>query len=249
MRIRANNPSPMTLDGTNSFVLGSAAGTSALLIDPGPELADHKSALLAEVGERRLSGIILTHQHADHSEMLATAEEWAPGVPVHAMLPRFARLADPLQDGDRIRFGDDAEDDVTIIHTPGHTSDSVSVLHGTTLYAGDTVLGRGTTVITHPEGSVADYLDSLDRLSGLVDNGRVTVIEPAHGPVITDPGAVLSHYRQHRARRLDEVRAALGAGDRTPAQVADRVYAEVPSSVRPAVEQIVAAQLEYLGAL
>ncbi|MYM19236.1 MBL fold metallo-hydrolase [Brevibacterium sp. 5221] len=246
MRVRADNPSPMTLEGTNTFVLHSADGASALLIDPGPELPAHRAAFLAAVDDRELVGIVLTHRHADHSEALATADEWAPGVPVHAVLPEFACRADTLVDGQRIRFGASAADEVEIIATPGHTSDSISVLHGRTLYSGDTVLGRGTTVVTHPEGSIADYLASIERLQGFVAQGRIEVIEPAHGPVVEDPGAVLAHYLQHRRERLEQVQAAVDAGADTPAQVADVVYAEVPANLRGAVEQIVAAQLEYL---
>lgn len=249
MRIRADNPSPMTLEGTNTFVLSDVQQTRALLIDPGPELAEHRQAFLAEVGARELAGIVLTHRHGDHSEMLGSVDEWAPDVPVYAELPEFARHTEPLVDGQQISFGAGPDDVLSIVATPGHTSDSISVLHGTTLYAGDTVLGRGTTVITHPEGSVADYLDSLERLRAMVASGEIEIIEPAHGPVIVDPQTVLDHYVQHRHERLDQVRDAIAGGAHTPADVADVVYADVPADVRAAVEQIVAAQLEYLGEL
>ncbi|WP_236862598.1 MBL fold metallo-hydrolase [Brevibacterium daeguense] len=238
----------MTLDGTNSYVLDSAGGSTALLIDPGPELAEHRSALLAAVGDRDLRGIILTHQHADHSEMLGSIEAWAPEVPVHAVLERFARHSEPVHDGQRISFGSAAEDVVEVIATPGHTADSISVLHGTTLYSGDTVLGRGTTVITHPEGSVGDYLNSLETLRSLVSVGRIETIEPAHGPRIENPAAVLDYYRTHRAERIEQVRQALAAGASGAEEVRDIVYRDVPDNVREAALQIVRAQLEYVSA-
>lgn len=246
MRIQADNPSPMTLDGTNTYVLVSADDTSALLIDPGPELSEHREAFLAAIGDRELRAIVLTHQHADHSEMLGSIDSWAPEVPVHAVLERFARHTAPVEHGDRIAFGSAPEDAVEVVATPGHTADSISLLHGTTLYSGDTVLGRGTTVVTHPEGSLRDYLDSIAALRGLVDDGRVAVIEPAHGPTIEDPAAVLAYYASHRQERIDQVRAALESGASTAEEVRDIVYSDVPDNVRGAALQIVRAQLEYL---
>ena len=249
MRIRADNPSPMTLDGTNTYVLLSADDSGALLIDPGPELAAHREAFLTEIGERELRAIVLTHQHADHSEMLGSIDDWAPEVPVHAVLERFARHTEPVVHGQEITFGDAPEDVVEVVATPGHTSDSISLIHGATLYSGDTVLGRGTTVVTHPEGSIRDYLDSIEALRRLVDTGRVEVIEPAHGPTIENPAEVVAHYAAHRAERIEQVRDALEAGARTPEEVRDAVYHDVPDDVRGAALQIVKAQLDYLGRL
>ncbi|RBP63405.1 glyoxylase-like metal-dependent hydrolase (beta-lactamase superfamily II) [Brevibacterium sanguinis] len=249
MRIRANNPSPMTLTGTNTYVLVARDDRSALLIDPGPELAAHRDAILAEVGERRLAAIVLTHQHADHSEMLGSVDQWAPDVPVHAVLPEFSRHARPVRDGDTIAFGGDEADVVRIVATPGHTMDSISVLHDGVLYSGDTVLGEGTTIVTHPQGSLEHYLDSLDRLTALLEAGEYSRIEPAHGPTIDHPAEVLDHYRRHRRERIAQVRAALDQGARTAAEVCDIVYHDIDPSVRGAAEQIVRAQLSYLGAL
>lgn len=143
MRIRANNPSPMTLTGTNTYVINSADDTSSVLIDPGPELAEHRDNFLAEIGDRRLTAIVLTHQHADHSEMLGSVEQWAPDVPVYAVLEKFSRLTPPVADGDRIAFGTDTTDVLEVVATPGHTMDSISLIHDHVLYSGDTVLGKG----------------------------------------------------------------------------------------------------------
>lgn len=249
MRIRANNPSPMTLTGTNTYVLTSRDDTAAVIVDPGPELAEHRERFLAEVGDRRLAGIVLTHQHADHSEMLGSVADWAPEVPVYAVLDRFARHTPPVADGDRIVFGDDPLDVIEVVATPGHTGDSISLLHDGVLYSGDTILGEGTTIVTHPEGSLGDYLVSLDRLRELYDSGAYAHIEPAHGPTIDSPAEVIDHYRDHRRERIAQVRAALEQGATTAAEVCDIVYHDVDPRVRGAAEQIVRAQLSYLGAL
>ena len=249
MRVRANNPSPMTLTGTNTYIIASADDTSAVLIDPGPELAEHRENFLAEVGDRKLSAIVLTHQHADHSEMLGSVEQWAPEVPVYAVLEKFSRLSPPVSDGDRIAFGTDTADCMDVVATPGHTMDSICLIHDHVLYSGDTVLGEGTTIVTHPEGSLRDYLDSLDRLLGLLDNGAFSTIEPAHGPRIDSPAEVLEYYRSHRLERIEQVRAALTKGATSATEVCDIVYHDVDPSVRGAAEQIVRAQLKYLGAL
>lgn len=249
MRIRADNPSPMTLTGTNTYVLHSRDDTSAVIVDPGPELPEHRDRLLAEVGDRRLAAIVLTHQHADHSEMLGSIEDWAPEVPVHAVLERFSRHVPPVSDGDRIAFGDGAADVLDVVATPGHTGDSISLIHDGVLYSGDTILGEGTTIVTHPEGSLGDYLLSLDRLRELYDSGAYVRIEPAHGPTIDSPAEVIDHYRDHRRERIAQVRAALEQGARTAAEVCDIVYHDVDARVRGAAEQIVRAQLSYLGAL
>ncbi|WP_349827138.1 MBL fold metallo-hydrolase [Brevibacterium litoralis] len=245
--IREDNPGGMTLDGTRTYVLHSRDGQGALLIDPGNEMPEHRAAFLAAVGEAELRAIVLTHQHADHSEMLATADDWAPGVPVYAVLDEFARHVPTVQDGDVITFGPDPADALTVLRTPGHTSDSISLLGGDVLFSGDTVLGKGTTVVTHPEGSLADYLASIDRLRALVDDGTVSVIEPAHGPTVEDPATVLDHYASHRRERVEQVRAALDQGAATAEEVRDVVYADVPENVRAAALMIVKAQLEYLG--
>ncbi|HCG55438.1 MULTISPECIES: MBL fold metallo-hydrolase [Brevibacterium] len=249
MRIRANNPSPMTLTGTNTYVITSADDTSAVLIDPGPELAEHRENFLTELGDRKLSAIILTHQHDDHSEMLGSVEQWAPEVPVHAVLEKFSRLSRPVADGDMIAFGTDTADVMEVVATPGHTMDSISLIHDHVLYSGDTVLGEGTTIVTHPEGSLGDYLESLDRLIRLLGEGVYSTIEPAHGPSIESPAQVIEYYRSHRLERIAQVRAALAQGATSATEVCDIVYHDVDPSVRAAAEQIVRAQLNYLGAL
>ncbi len=238
--LRADNPGPMTLDGTNTWVLG-APDEPVWIVDPGPPLPDHLDAL-ATVGP--VAGIVLTHRHLDHAE---AAPELARrvGCGVWAGDPAL-RIGDhPLVDGDRLTPS------LEVLATPGHTSDSTSLLHtsldGTVrLLTGDMVLGRGTTVIMHPDGDLADYFSSLERYAAAVAERDVRAILPGHGPVLTDPAAVLGFYRRHRRERLDQVRAARAAGATTAEEVVERVYADVDRSVWPAATASVRAQLAYL---
>ena len=264
VRRTADNPSPMTLDGTNSYVLFTADDTAAVIIDPGPELEAHLQELGELVGERELRGIVLTHHHWDHSDLLKTVDEWAPQTPVFAVDSRFARFVPALEHDDLhgddaiLEFGPADTDRIQLIPTPGHTLDSISVLYGSVLFSGDTVLGRGTAVIMHGDGSVEKYLDSLTRLRAMVDEGLVTEIQPAHGETITNPGQVLDYYIAHRRERLDEVRAALKEHEaeltgveispehELTEKVGQTVYATAPQDMRATVNTIVAAQLEYV---
>jgi glyoxylase-like metal-dependent hydrolase (beta-lactamase superfamily II) len=192
--------------------------------------------------------VMLTHRHHDHSEAAAALAERA-GCGVRAADPAFRVGTAGLQDGDRLEVAGSA---LTVVASPGHTSDSMSaLLEGddgvVRLLSGDMVLGRGTTVITHPDGDLGAYLDSLARLQRMVVERQVAEILPGHGPVVTDPVGWLAYYREHRLERLDQVRTALAAGARTPAEVVARVYAEVDRSLWPAAEQSVRAQLAYLA--
>jgi glyoxylase-like metal-dependent hydrolase (beta-lactamase superfamily II) len=137
-----------------------------------------------------------------------------------------------------------------VVATPGHSSDSVCLLipADKAVLTGDTVLGRGTTVIGE-DGSLADYLDSLRRLRAIADETELEKLLPGHGPVLSDPAGTLDFYLAHRAERLAEVRAAVAAGDRTPAEIVARVYADVDRAVWPFAEFSVRAQLDYLRAL
>lgn len=242
----APNPGPMTLAGTNTWLLGDPTRGPVVVVDPGPDDVTHLAAIRAAT-PYGVSVILLTHRHHDHAD-LAPALAEATGASVRAADPALVRGGPLLADGDVLHV-DDLEIGVRL--TPGHTADSVSlVVRGadapTYLLTGDTVLGRGTTVITRPDGDLRAYLASLDLLSTLVAEHGVRAILPGHGPRVTDPFGVLEAYRVHRHERLDQVRAALEAGDTTVAEVVARVYADVDSSVLGAAEQSVAAQLDYL---
>jgi glyoxylase-like metal-dependent hydrolase (beta-lactamase superfamily II) len=244
--VLAPNPSPMTLEGTNTWVLLEPGAARAAVVDPGPLDEGHLAAVLAAVERRgaRVSTILLTHGHPDHAESARRFAELT-GAPVRALDPAHRLGPEGLADGDVVEV-DGLE--IRIIGTPGHTGDSLSFLlpADRALLTGDTVLGRGTTVVVHPDGRLGDYLDSLGRLRAMADGGLVDRVLPGHGPVLNDPLAVLDYYIGHRAERLRQVREALAAGDRTAAEVVRRVYAHIDPSVRFAAEVSVLAQLEYL---
>lgn len=238
----APNPGPMSLEGTNSYVIARPGSESVVVVDPGP-LDDEHLAELAATG--RVELVILTHHHVDHTEAAAEFHRMT-GAPVRARDAALCLGAGPLDDGERL---DAAGVQIEVLATPGHTADSISLHlpddgeHGSVL-TGDTILGRGTTVLVFPDGRLGDYLDSLRRLEAL---GPATVL-PAHGPVLPDLGAIARAYAAHRQERLDQVRAALEqlGPDASVAAVADAVYTDIDPSVRRAAETSVAAQLDYL---
>ena len=237
--VRADNPSPMTLEGTNTYVLRRPNSGGAVVIDPGPLDAKHLTAV-AEHGPVHL--ILLTHGHPDHAEGARLFQEMT-GASMTAVDPAYAVGERPLTGSASFDVGGLS---VRVLATPGHTGDSVSFLvdgDEPAVLTGDTVLGRGTTVVAHPDGRLGPYLSSLSRLQQL---GPITLL-PGHGPVRADAGALAGDYLAHRAQRLDQVRAALAAGARSPEDVVRRVYADVDRALWPAAELSVRAQLDYLG--
>ncbi len=245
--VLAPNPGPMTLDGTNTWVLLEPGSTDAVVVDPGPLDEGHLAAVRDHVGARgaRVALIVLTHGHHDHAEGAPRLAELT-GAPVRAV----GSGHDDLGDGDVVGTGGL---ELRVVTTPGHTADSVSFAlpadHA--LLTGDTVLGRGTTVVAHPDGELGAYLDSLRRLDDLTGSGGVTAILPGHGPTVPDAAAMVAFYRMHRAERLEQVRQALadgaGAEDDPVEGVLRRVYAEVPHEVWPAARLSIRAQLDHLG--
>ena len=245
--VLAPNPSPMTLDGTNTWLVSEPGSPSALVVDPGPGDEGHLrrvSGMVAAAGQR-VSKIVLTHGHPDHAEG-AAAFAAMTGAPVLAADPAHRLGGEGLAPGDVLTAGGC---EVRVVATPGHSADSVCLLLPAdgALLTGDTVLGRGTTVIAG-DGSLADYLRSLERLRALTDEARLQVLLPGHGPLLADPAGTLDYYLAHRRERLAEVTAALAAGDRSLAEIVARVYADVDRSLWPFAEWSVQAQLEYLAA-
>jgi glyoxylase-like metal-dependent hydrolase (beta-lactamase superfamily II) len=244
--VLAANPGPMTLDGTNTWVLSAPGGRGAIVIDPGPDDQAHLDAVLAAVDARgaRVSQTLLTHWHHDHSESARHFAELT-GSPVRALDPEYRFGGEGLGDGDVVDV-DGLR--LQVIATPGHTGDSLSFLlpEAGALLTGDTVLGRGTAVVSHPDGRLGPYLESLRRLREVCVDGELHHLLPGHGPVLTSPAAVLEYYLTHREQRLGQVRAALAAGDETPRQVVERVYADVDPVLWGAAELSVRAQLDYL---
>jgi glyoxylase-like metal-dependent hydrolase (beta-lactamase superfamily II) len=203
-RVRADNPSPLTLDGTNSYLV------EGWVIDPGPDDARHLDAIVAAAEPGGIAGIVLTHSHPDHSE----------GAP--ALAARAGAVVIQPHEGERIG-------PLEAIATPGHSADHMSLLHGRVLFSGDTVLGTGSVFISPGEGSLAAYLDSLRRLRRL----DLEVILPGHGPPVWDPRAKLDEYIEHRLERERKVVAALEAGALTRDEVLDRAWDDVDFAAHP----------------
>jgi glyoxylase-like metal-dependent hydrolase (beta-lactamase superfamily II)/8-oxo-dGTP pyrophosphatase MutT (NUDIX family) len=239
--ILADNPSEMTLEGTNTWLLRGPEAESIVVVDPGP-LDETHLRLIAEQGPVAL--ILLTHRHRDHTDGAPRLAELT-GAPVRALLESLtSEGAAPLTDQEVVTA---AGLELRVLTTPGHTSDSVSFVLEDAVLTGDTILGRGTTVIDHPDGTLADYLASLRRLIELP--GDLAVL-PGHGPELPSIGAVTKKYLEHREQRLDQVRAALTeiGADASARQVVEHVYADVDQSLWPAAEWSVEAQLTYLRA-
>lgn len=249
--VRAPNPGPMTLDGTNTWVLAEPGANRSVVVDPGPLHEEHLRAVVAASEARgcAVGLVLLTHGHDDHAEGAAWFAELAGRVPVRALDPAHRLGGEGLAGGDVVVV-DGLE--VRVVSTPGHSADSLSFVlpADRVMLTGDTVLGRGTAVVAWPDGRLADYLDSLRRLRALAQSGEVATVLPGHGPVLEERALeAIDYYLAHRAERLAEVEAAVAAGDRTPAEIVRRVYADVDPSVWPAAELSVRAQLDYLGGL
>jgi glyoxylase-like metal-dependent hydrolase (beta-lactamase superfamily II) len=239
----AENPSAMTLEGTNTWVLHAPDSTDRVVIDPGPDDETHLRRVLA-CGP--IAQVLLTHGHADHAAGARRFAELAGGVPVRALDPALRLGSEGLAGGDVVAA---AGVEIRVMATPGHTADSLSFLvtddGGSAVFTGDTVLGRGTTVVAHPDGRLADYLDSLH---GLAELAPGTAVLPGHGPELPDASDVARAYLAHRKLRLEQVRSALAelGPDATPRQVVETVYADVDRAVWWAAEMSVRAQLDYL---
>jgi glyoxylase-like metal-dependent hydrolase (beta-lactamase superfamily II) len=251
--VLAPNADIMTLDGTNTWVLREPGARRSVVIDPGPTDPGHLAAIEEAAGP--VGVVLLTHHHADHSE---AAREFAErmGCGVRALDPAYRLGDEGLGDGDVVEI-DGLE--VRVVATPGHTADSLSFLLPAerAVLTGDTVLGRGTTVVAHPDGELGAYLDSLDRLHALADAHELEHIWPGHGPVIDHALGALDYYIAHRHERLDQVRAALAqlaaephpeglAAADLPRQVVEIVYTDVDPVLWGAAELSVRAQLAYL---
>ncbi|TYB34641.1 MBL fold metallo-hydrolase [Micromonospora sp. AP08] len=238
--VRAPNPGPMTLDGTNSWVLRAPGASHAVVVDPGPADEEHLAALTAH---GPVGFVLITHGHADHTEGAPRLSALLGGAPVLAVDPAHTVGGAPLTPDTAL----DAGLEIRPLATPGHTADSVCFLvgHGDerVVLTGDTILGRGTTVVAHPDGHLGDYLSSLE----LLTTYRGIPALPGHGPALADCGAAAEFYLAHRRARLDQVRAAVAAGATTAPEVVERVYADVDRSLWWAAEWSVRAQLEYLG--
>lgn len=245
-RVLADNPSHMTLDGTNTYVLHPRGSGTAAIVDPGPDDPDHLAAVEGVLREHDTwpVAVLVTHHHVDHA---AAAQGWAAhfGARLHATTPAVAgEYGHLLADGGHVDLRGLT---VEAVATPGHCGDHVAFRLGTgALLTGDHVLGRGTSVVAHPDGDLAAYLASLRRVLDLGPD----VLYPGHGPELTeDPTAVVTYYLEHRAFRERQVLAVLADGPATPREVVEVVYAEVDPRLWEAAEASTRAALERLDAV
>lgn len=236
----ANNPGPMTLDGTNTWILRAPGQRDYVVVDPGPDDPEHIAAIVEATGGA-VALTLISHRHPDHTDGIDELVR-ATGSPVRAMEPEFLRgEVAPLTDGEVIEI---AGLRITVLHTPGHTADSVSFLLADAVLTGDTILGRGTTVLDR-DGTLRDYLNSMDRL---LAEGAGRALLPAHGPDHPDLEPVAQYYIAHRHERLAQVRSALDelGADAEAMDVVRKVYADVDESLWPAARSSVESQLTYL---
>jgi glyoxylase-like metal-dependent hydrolase (beta-lactamase superfamily II) len=241
-RVVAPNPGPMTLEGTNTYVV--AAGEGAYVIDPGPAERDHVEAVRAKAAAAGgIAGILLTHGHLDHSAALALLAEapllWGqagtgdetsadPGAGVAPRVGEARATAGPFD----------------VLATPGHAVDHVCFLLGGVCFSGDLILGRGSSFVPPDGGSLAAYMESLRALEPL----ELELICPGHGPWVEDPAAKVREYLGHRLERERKLRAALAEGERSRDRLLDRAWDDVPKELRPAAALVMQAHLEKLAA-
>lgn len=228
--ITAANPGTFTLGGTNSWVVGR---DPAWLVDPGPALDDHVAALAAEINQRGgLAGVVLTHDHADHSQAVRLIRARYPEAPVAAARGEVdVRLED---DG---TFGP-----FTVVSTPGHAADHLSYLADRVGFTGDAVLGQGSVFVWPYPGALSAYLHGLRRLA----SHGLDVLCPGHGPLVEDPAAKLEEYLAHRLDRERRLVEALDRGKRSVDELLDDAWSDVPASLRSAAAWTLAAHLDKL---
>jgi glyoxylase-like metal-dependent hydrolase (beta-lactamase superfamily II) len=227
----APNPGPYTGPGTNTWILD--AGPVVVVIDPGPDDASHLAALERRLAGRTVGVVLVTHSHPDH---LPLAERFAR--PHRASVRRHPELAD----GDVVRAGNLT---LTALHTPGHSPDHLCFLlaDDRAIFTGDLILGKGSSMVTYPEGDVAAYLRSLDRLAALAPR----VLFPGHWDPVTDAAAKIAEYRAHRLEREEHILAEVRRGSGTATELTRRVYGELDEKLTVAAEMTLRAHLRKLA--
>ena len=262
-RVTQNNPSGMTLSGTNTYVIAAPGSDTAVVVDPGlAEGAEAHAEAVAEVLEgRTVELILITHHHLDHTGAVQAFTQRF-GAPVRAVQEQWSDQAAPLVAHEVIHA---AGTNIRVVPTPGHTSDSVSFFlpddnaaphPGGTVLTGDTILGEGTTMLDYPDGTLDDYLSSLTFLAALEGGGRQVAVLPAHGPTLDSVARTAEEYRAHRLERVDQLRELIQdlppiitPVDWESVVVHDlslRLYPKLPDMVRGPAKKTLAATLDYL---
>jgi glyoxylase-like metal-dependent hydrolase (beta-lactamase superfamily II) len=229
--VRADNPGPFTLEGTNTWLVGR---DPCWVVDPGPALDAHVDAVMAQAATRGgIGGIALTHDHADHTAAVEELRRRAGAPPVAAA--RFSGADLRIADGERVG-------PLLAVATPGHAPDHLAYVAGRALFSGDAVLGRGSVFVWPDRGALRAYLAALERLAAL----DFAVICPGHGPVVLDPAAKLAEYLDHRRDRERRLLAGLEEGLRGIDELLDSAWSDVPQALRRAAAVTLAAHLDKL---
>lgn len=237
----ADNPGPLTLDGSRNYLVGRRR---AVLLDPGPADDVQGARIEALVGDAEVAAVALTHAHPDHAGGAARLARrlGARLVASAETLERMAVDGRTLADGDALDL--DADGELRAVATPGHTSDHLAFAWPSrgAVFTGDLVLGRGSAMVGHPDGDMGDYLASLGRLLAL----RPRRLYPGHGEPVDDAVGRLEDYRSHRLEREAQIVGALEGGARDVAGIRERVYGELEPGLARAAEASIRAHLEHL---
>jgi glyoxylase-like metal-dependent hydrolase (beta-lactamase superfamily II) len=250
-RVLADNPGPFTFKGTGVYIVGAR---DVAVIDPGPDIPAHVAALKRALEGRRVTHILVTHTHSDHSPAAAPLKEWS-GAPTYAFGPHGSGKADEgvrvEEGGDRafvpdmrVKDGDVIEGDgfrLECVYTPGHTSNHMcyALEEEKSLFTGDHVMGWSTTVVTPPDGDMAAYMASLRKLLARDDR----ILYPTHGGPVRDPKPFLQAYIDHRLEREAQIVACLRDGIAAIPEMVARIYADVDRRLHPAAARSVLAHL------
>jgi glyoxylase-like metal-dependent hydrolase (beta-lactamase superfamily II) len=256
-RVLARNPSPFTFKGTGVYIVGADGGRDVALIDPGPLLDEHVEALKRALDGKRVTHILITHTHSDHSPAAQPLKEWS-GAPTYGFGPHGSgKTEDSVkveEGGDRefvpdvgVRDGDRIEGDgftFDCVYTPGHTSNHMcyALAEEKALFTGDHVMGWSTTVVTPPDGDMAEYMASLRKLLARDDR----ILYPTHGAPIREPKPFLEAYIAHRLEREAQILACIRDGVATVPEMVARMYADVDKRLHPAASRSVLAHLIQL---
>lgn len=253
----------MTLSGTNTYIIAAPGADTAVIVDPGfaTGAAEHADAVSKVLGGRAVDAILITHHHLDHTGALPTFLERFDA-PVRAADEHWCRDALPLVNGEVLTGGGTR---IRAVATPGHTSDSMSFFipadnaaphPGGTVLTGDTILGEGTTMLDYPDGTLAQYFESLATLAALEGAGRQVAVLPAHGPTLASVARTAQEYREHRLERVDQVRELITGQPPilTPVDwesvvvhdLSMRLYPNLPDVVRGPAMKTLAATLNYV---
>lgn len=249
-RLLAPNPGPFTFRGTGVYIVGS--GDEVAVIDPGPDLPEHLEALRRALAGRRVTHILVTHTHKDHSPAASALKAWS-GAPTYGFGPHL-QTDDVEEGGDRLFAPDVAVADgailagrdftFTCVHTPGHTANHMcyALAEEQALFCGDHVMGWSTSVVAPPDGNMGDYMRSLEKLGARKD----AILYPTHGSPIRKPGPFLRAYLTHRRLREAQIASSIRRGADTVPAIVARLYAGLSPALHKAAALTVRAHLEHL---